>query len=121
MKFLLILFLFILELQATDYKIVFNHKIALDTIHNATLKLYEEDVKSLAENPARISIEYSLNGGKMEYGFSELLTHTNKYYLSKNSENFPIFYFKNTTFNTQKNQMVNLVGGVNIFDIDNNG
>lgn len=116
-KIFLILYLFVFELQAIEYKMVFEHSVNLNKNNNAILKLYEENAKSLASIPAKIIIEEN----NKKYTFVESSTNKFKYYFSTHSKDFPLFYFKNTTFNNQKNNIVNLVGGVNVFDIDNNG
>lgn len=121
MRFLLILSFLTIIVNAVEYKMVFNHNIYLDKKSEASLKLYEEKTQSFAQNPAKIVIEYIANNKKEQYSFSENLNHSNKYYLSTNSESFPIFYFKNITFNNKKKRIVNLVDSVNVFDIDGNG
>lgn len=121
MKFLLLAFLLIIEIQAVQYKIVFEQKIHLNKNSIAYLKLYEENYESLAKKPAKIIIEHMVGGEKKEYSFSEVLTDSNKYYLSTSSESFPIFYFKNITSNSKKNSIVDLVDSINVFDIDDNG
>jgi len=120
MRYILVLFLTIIKLTALTYKEVYKHEVFLNSTEKGILKLYEENTSTLAEHPAKIVIEYQINGAKKEFVFSEAFANKDKYYFSENSKRFPIYYFKNIEFNSQKKKIVDLTKGINVFDTDGN-
>jgi len=109
MKIFLSILVMSVLLSATEFHTVFQKKIFLDKNTTGELVLQEESFQTLAEEPAKILINYEVNGTKKEYLFRD------------SSKKFPILYFDKPTYNTKIDESVNLVNSVNIFDIDSDG
>ena len=98
------------EENQTAFQTVFQKNITLDAQTSALLQLKEEKTdQTLAEKPAKVLMDYDINGTKKRYLFTDT------------SKKFPILYFDAPTLNTKIDKRVNLVNRVNVFDTNDDG
>ncbi len=115
MRFLLTILLLFGALFASNYKVVVDKNLILGKDFIVNLKLLEEDYKDFASKGAIVKIRYIDNNFKeKEFTFSQN---------DKDDEaSWPLFYFNNRKVVTNpKNSIINLVQGVTLIDLDNDG
>ena len=106
-RFITILTIIVSTINATALHTVLTEKIPLDQNHTGTLSLQMGHKTYLADQPARILIDYENNGTKKQFLFSDTATK------------FPIYYFDKMSIHSTKDALVDLTNQINLFDTNN--